>query len=108
MVMPSRDRGPAGPRKRRPRAGEVECDEGLFEVLRKLRAELARARNVPPYVVFSDTTLRHMARDYPRDEVSLLQVPGVGERKLSDYGAVVLAAIGGWLSTKPRLQFTET
>ncbi len=108
MVMPSRDRGPAGPRKRRPRAGEVECDEGLFEVLRKLRAELARARNVPPYVVFSDTTLRHMARDYPRDEVSLLQVPGVGERKLSDYGAVFLAAIGGWLSTKPRLQFTET
>ena len=105
MVMPSRDRGPAGPRKRRPRAGEVECDEELFEVLRKLRAELARARNVPPYVVFSDATLRHMAREYPRDEVSLLQVPGVGERKLSDYGAVFLAAIGGWLSTKPRMDF---
>jgi hypothetical protein len=46
-----------------------------------------------------------MARDYPRDDVSLLQVPGVGERKLSDYGAVFLAAIGGWLSTKPRLRF---
>jgi len=107
MVMPSRDRGPAGPRKRRPRAGEVECDEGLFEVLRKLRAELARARNVPPYVVFSDATLRHMAREYPRDQVSLLQVPGVGERKLSDYGQVFLAAIGGWLSTKPRLDFNK-
>ena len=107
MVMPSRDRGPAGPRKRRPRAGEVECDEGLFEVLRKLRAELARTRNVPPYVVFSDATLRHMAREYPRDEVSLLQVPGVGERKLSDYGQVFLAAIGGWLATKPRLDFSK-
>ena len=107
MVMPSRDKSPAGPRKRRPRAGEVECDEGLFEVLRKLRAELARVRNVPPYVVFSDATLRHMARDYPRDEVSLLQVAGVGERKLSDYGQVFLAAIGGWLSTKPRRQFSE-
>ncbi|MFM8232004.1 MAG: RQC domain-containing protein, partial [Chthoniobacterales bacterium] len=101
MVMPAKDKSPGAPKKRRPRAGEVECDEGLFEVLRKLRAELARARNVPPYVVFSDATLRHMARDYPRDEVALLQVPGVGERKLSDYGAVFLAAIGGWLATKP-------
>jgi ATP-dependent DNA helicase RecQ len=106
MVMPAKDKSPGGARKRRPRAGEVECDEGLFEVLRKLRAELARSRNVPPYVVFSDATLRHMARDYPRDEVSMLQVPGVGERKLSDYGQVFLAAIGGWLSTKPQLQFS--
>jgi ATP-dependent DNA helicase RecQ len=107
MVMPAKDKSAGAPKKRRARAGEVECDEGLFEVLRKLRAELARARNVPPYVVFSDATLRHMAREYPRDDVSLLQVPGVGERKLSDYGAVFLAAIGGWLSTKPRLSFSE-
>ncbi len=105
MLAPVKDA--SAPRKRRPRAGEVACDEGLFDVLRKLRAELARARNVPPYVVFSDATLRHMARDYPRDEVSLLQVPGVGERKLSDYGAVFLAAIGGWLATHRRLQFTD-
>lgn len=106
MVVPAKDKSPGAARKRRPRAGEVECDEGLFDVLRKLRAELARGRNVPPYVVFSDATLRHMARDYPRDEVSLLQVPGVGERKLSDYGQVFLAAIGGWLSTNPRQRFS--
>ncbi|MBJ7258419.1 MAG: DNA helicase RecQ [Chthoniobacterales bacterium] len=105
MVMPARDAA-APSRKRRAHSGQVDCDEGLFEVLRKLRAELARSRNVPPYVVFSDATLRHMARDYPRDDVSLLQVPGVGERKLSDYGAVFLAAIGGWLSTKPRMRFS--
>jgi hypothetical protein len=37
--------------------------------------------------------------------MALLQVPGVGERKLSDYGQVFLAAIGGWLSAKPRQQF---
>ncbi len=103
MVAPAKDA--SAPKKRRPRAGEVACDEGLFEVLRKLRAGLARARNVPPYVVFSDATLRHMARDYPRDEVSMLQIPGVGERKLSDYGPVFLAAIGGWLATNPRRQF---
>lgn len=105
LVMPARDKTSGAAKKRRARAGEVECDEGLFEVLRKLRAELACARNVPPYVVFSDATLRHMARDYPRDEVSLVQVPGVGERKLSDYGQVFLAAIGGWLATNPKQRF---
>lgn len=103
MVAPAKS---AAPGRRRPsRAGEVACDEGLFVVLRKLRAELAKARNVPPYVIFSDATLRHMARDYPRDEVALLQVPGVGERKLADFGQVFLAAITGWLATNPRRNF---
>ena len=39
--------------------------------------------------------------------MAMLQVPVVGERKLSDYGQVFLAAIGGWLSTKPRLDFSK-
>ena len=95
----------AAGRRRASRAGEIACDEGLFAVLRKLRGELAKARNVPPYVIFSDATLRHMARDYPRDEVALLQVPGVGERKLADFGQVFLAAITGWLAVNPRRNF---
>ncbi len=104
--MPAPSRGGASPGRKRPsRAGEIECDEGLFDVLRKLRAEVARGRNVPPYVVFSDVALRHMARDFPRDEVSLLQIPGVGERKLADFGQVFLAAIGGWLHVHPRRHF---
>jgi len=107
MIAPAKDSPAAGGKKRRARTGEIDCDEELFGVLRRLRAELARGRNVPPYVVFSDATLRHMARDYPRDEVSMLQIPGVGERKLSDYGAVFLAAIGGWLATNPRRQFGQ-
>jgi len=95
------------------RLGLLEATEDKFATVSVtergmdvLRDRLPVPRNVPPYVVFSDATLRDMARDYPRDEVSLLQVPGVGERKLSDYGAVFLAAIGGWLSTKPRLRFS--
>jgi ATP-dependent DNA helicase RecQ len=95
----------AAGRRRASRAGDIACDEGLFAVLRKLRGELAKARNVPPYVIFSDATLRHMARDYPRDEVALLQVPGVGERKLADFGQVFLAAITGWLAANPRRNF---
>jgi ATP-dependent DNA helicase RecQ len=103
--MPTPVRSGSAGRKSSGRAGEIACDEGLFHVLRKLRAELARARNVPPYVIFSDATLRHMARSYPRDEVALLQIPGVGERKLADFGQVFLAAIGGWLQSNPRRSF---
>jgi ATP-dependent DNA helicase RecQ len=87
------------------RAGEIPCDEALFEMLRELRKELADARGVPPYVVFSDVTLRHMARSYPQSDAALLAVPGVGERKLLDFGAAFLAAITAWLAEHPRQTF---
>jgi ATP-dependent DNA helicase RecQ len=74
-------------------SAEVEYEHGLFEVLRKLRGELARAANVPPYVVFSDRTLQEMARIFPQTPGALLQVPGVGERKLAQYGERFLAVI---------------
>ena len=106
MAAPSKDEAGVGTKRRRSGVGAIDCDEGLFSALRKLRAELANARGVPPYVIFSDTTLRQMARTYPRDEVSLLQVPGVGERKLSDFGQVFLGAIGGWLRTNSPRQFS--
>ena len=106
MAAPSKDGAGVGTKRRRSGVGAIDCDEGLFSALRKLRAELANARGVPPYVIFSDTTLRQMARTDPRDEVSLLQVPGVGERKLSDFGQVFLGAIGGWLRTNSPRQFS--
>ncbi len=49
---------------------------------------------MPPYVVFSDATLREMARLKPRDEEELLEVKGVGETKLARYGELFLKAIG--------------
>ena len=79
------------------KAGAIECDEGLFEVLRKIRKELADARGVPPYVIFGDVALRQMARRYPRDESSFLAIPGVGQRKLDDYGGQFIEVIDEWL-----------
>lgn len=90
------------------RAGEIPCDEGLFRALRTLRKEIADARNVPPYVVFSDVSLRQMARRYPSTPDEFLAVPGVGSRKLADFGAAFLSAIAAWLAANPRQTFAET
>ena len=87
------------------RSGEIPCDSGLFECLRILRKTLADARNVPPYVVFSDVTLRHFSRDYPQDAAALLSVPGVGDKKREDYGEAFLNVIRQWLSENPPQKF---
>ncbi|RKY05835.1 MAG: DNA helicase RecQ, partial [Planctomycetota bacterium] len=68
-------------------------DRGLFEALRKLRAIIARKKNVPAYVIFGDAALRDMARRRPSTPRAFLEVKGVGEKKLQQYGEVVLGAI---------------
>ena len=68
-------------------------ERGLFEDLRRLRRELADARGVPAYVLFSDATLRDMARLRPGSLGALLTVRGVGEKKLADLGQGFLGAI---------------
>ena len=92
-------------RQRRPIKGrstarakvETESWEGvdrvLFENLRALRTEIARARGVPPYVIFHDATLRDMARIKPATLESLRHVYGVGERKAAELGEAFLAKI---------------
>jgi ATP-dependent DNA helicase RecQ len=73
-------------------AGEA-YDRGLFEALRTLRRALADERGVPPYIVFSDVTLREMARRRPATPAEFLAVKGVGEWKAAEFGARFLAAI---------------
>jgi ATP-dependent DNA helicase RecQ len=68
-------------------------DRGLFDSLRSLRRQVAEERSVPAYVVFSDATLREMARIRPGSPKALLNVRGVGERKLADIGPRFLEAI---------------
>ena len=67
------------------RRGDIPCDEILFEKLRLLRRTLADERNVPAYVIFSDATLREMARALPTTTAEFERIPGVGERKLKDF-----------------------
>ncbi len=68
-------------------------DQGLFEALRACRREVARARGVPPYVIFHDSTLRGLARNRPSTPGTLLGIPGIGERKADDLGPLFLEAI---------------
>jgi ATP-dependent DNA helicase RecQ len=68
-------------------------DTGLFERLRNLRREIAGKRNVPAYVVFSDGTLREMARLRPGSPHALLGIRGVGEKKFADLGERFLEEI---------------
>src|SRR5439155_6024912 len=76
-----------------PRAGEISCDEDLFERLRRLRKRLADERGVPPYIVFSDVSLRQMARYFPSNGAEFAQISGVGEQKLKRFGKAFLLAI---------------
>jgi ATP-dependent DNA helicase RecQ len=66
---------------------ELDPDLSLFDKLRVLRKEIAKERNVPPYVVFSDATLLEMASSKPQNEAEMLAVSGVGPTKLEHYGA---------------------
>ncbi len=65
----------------------------LFETLRKLRAEIAIAENVPAYVVFSDAALRQMETDKPTNSEELIAIDGVGKAKLEKYGERFIQAI---------------
>ncbi|MGC1321033.1 MAG: DNA helicase RecQ [Candidatus Udaeobacter sp.] len=73
--------------------GAIECDEVLFARLRALRRQLADARGVPAYIIFSDVSLREMARNFPANSTEFRRIPGVGEQKLKDFGEAFLSKI---------------
>src|SRR5205807_8100870 len=88
-------------------AGEIECDEVLFERLRAVRRKRADERDVPAYVVFSDVSLREMARSYPTITSEFRRIPGVGEQKLKDFAEPFVAEITEYLRTNSRQAFRE-
>lgn len=81
--------------------GGIECNEDLFSILRTLRKELADEQGVPPYIVFSDVTLREMARYFPANEEKLSEISGVGYKKLEAYGEAFLEAITEFIISNP-------
>ena len=81
-------------RKVSPKPSREESEEvGLFDRLRALRREIAVRENLPPYMIFADSTLREMAQVCPLNHQALIRISGVGERKLQKYGDEFLAAI---------------
>ncbi len=74
--------------------GPMEGEEALYHELKALRKQLADAKSVPAYVIFSDATLQQMARFQPATEAEFLALSGVGPKKLQQYGAVFLRLLG--------------
>jgi ATP-dependent DNA helicase RecQ len=87
-------------RERKRRAGEIECDEALFERLRVLRRKLADERDVPAYIIFSDATLREMAHSCPTTPAEFRRIPGVGDQKLRDFAGPFLGEVKAHLATR--------
>jgi ATP-dependent DNA helicase RecQ len=84
------------PRRQRLANGDTQnFDAGLLTHLKSLRRDLAQARKVPAYVIFSDATLQDMCRLRPKTPDDLAQVSGVGPKKLKDFGEIFLSAIKG-------------
>jgi len=75
---------------------EEELDQRLFAALKAARLELARAQNVPPYVIFHDKTLVELAIRKPASLAALSGISGVGEKKMERYGETFLKVIAGY------------
>lgn len=85
----------------------LEFDTQLFNLLRTLRKELADIQNVPPYVIFSDATLKDMATYFPQTREQFAKIKGVGEQKLNEYSDRFLEVITSYCVPKG-LSYTDT
>ena len=71
----------------------ISYDSDLFNNLKKLRLEISRKRNIPPFIVFSDASLSEMASLKPKNEKDFLKIKGVGDKKLKQYGKIFIEKI---------------
>lgn len=76
----------------------TDYDDKLFNHLKKVRLDLSRDRNIPPFIIFSDASLKDMATLKPQTEEAFLEVKGVGDKKLLQYGDIFIAEISEFLT----------
>lgn len=93
-------------RKERVETRQIVQDHPLFEVLREVRKEIAQGEGVPPFVIFSDQTLKDMCAKMPQSDSELLTVKGIGEHKLVKYGSHFLQAVQHFIEENPN--YAET
>ena len=78
----------------------LSVDEEIFNQLREIRRELARSEGVPPYIIFSDKSLKEMASYLPSSKAEFMAINGVGEMKLEKYGDIFIEACNNLKSKK--------
>jgi DNA helicase-2/ATP-dependent DNA helicase PcrA len=71
----------------------ADVDEELLKQLKEWRLRTATTMEVPAFVVFTDNTLIAIAEQLPADENALIAIPGIGARKLEQFGPDVLALV---------------
>ena len=100
---------PAAPKVNiRQKAGDIPCDEILFERLRNFRRKIADERDVPAYIIFSDVALREMANKYPANEAEFSRISGVGRQKQQEFAPMFIEEIANFLRTNPRQMFEDS
>ncbi|MBI5060019.1 HRDC domain-containing protein [candidate division KSB1 bacterium] len=77
-----------------------EVDRALFEKLRRIRRDLAEQRHVPAYVILHDAALRELARSRPKSLTELARVSGIGDRKIQEFGQVLVQVIRAHLGQR--------
>jgi ATP-dependent DNA helicase RecQ len=94
LVQPARrEKGNAAPRSKADTVSWEGVDRDLFEALRGIRRLLAEQKGMPPYIIFSDATLRELSRLRPSTLDKMRLVYGIGDSKLKEYGAKFLELI---------------
>ncbi|MFN2448720.1 MAG: DNA helicase RecQ, partial [Candidatus Baltobacteraceae bacterium] len=93
FLKPRAIHGAKKTRKGKRDTATLSYEGGLFEALRTVRKRLADEHRVPPYVIFSDATLREMTARKPASQSAFLSISGVGDVKLARFGEVFMAAI---------------
>jgi len=93
MMPKAQETSSSSQRKEAPKANALDYNKDLFSILREKRMELARTSNLPPYVIFADTTLIEMAYYYPQSEATMLDIHGMGEVKFKKFGPTFMNII---------------
>ena len=95
---------PSKTRRNTASASDPDYDNSIFEVLRRLRTKIAEDEAVPPYVVFSDRTLREMAAYQPNNANEFGKLHGVGAAKIERYANRFLMELNEYLDQFPNLR----
>lgn len=77
---------------------EINYDDNLFEILRNLRKEIAEINGIPPFIVFTDVSLKEMCTYFPTNVENMIKITGVGSNKLEKYGDIFIETINKYVS----------